>query len=86
MVKDKNSDIGKDHVKHNFESLTMMVGEPARESIARAKGLGSTVKHHRVEVPDKKSYRRILKGLPPSLHFVHDGFALRIGYSLVALG
>lgn len=86
MVKDENSDLGKDNFKHNIKSLTMIVGEPARESIAKAKGLGSTVRHRGVEAPDKKNCRRILKGLPSSLQFIHDVFDFRIGYSLDELG
>ena len=50
---------------------------------ARAKGLASAVKYHGLDVSDIEICRRILKGLSPVLHFVREGFALRVGYSLI---
>lgn len=43
-IEDENSHTVKDNAKHNFESLSIMVREPARDYVARAKGLASAVK------------------------------------------
>lgn len=36
----------------NFKSLAVIVGESAREYVARTKGLASALKYHGIEVPD----------------------------------
>ena len=50
---------------------------------ATAKGLESAVKYHGLDVLDIEICRRILKSLSPVFHFVCEGFALRVGYSLI---
>lgn len=54
----------------------MIVGRRTRNYAARAKGLVIEVKYHVVEVADNEDYSRILTGLPPTLNFVHERFAL----------
>lgn len=61
MIEDENSDIAKDNAKENFESLSMMVVETAREYIAGANGLARAVKHHGVEIESEEICRRIIK-------------------------
>lgn len=78
MVEDENSSYAKDNAEKDIESVTMIVGESAREYLARAKGLASAAKYHEVEVADKEICRCILAGL----HFFRESFALRIEYSL----
>lgn len=48
MIEDENSDLAKDNAKKKFGSLDMMVGELAREYVARAKDLASEVRYHQV--------------------------------------
>lgn len=64
IVEDENRDIVNDNVMHNFQSLALMVGESAREYIAKAKGLGSTVQHNGVEVPDENISTYYFKVFP----------------------
>lgn len=85
MVENENSDSAKDNSNKNFETMAIMVGEPAREYIARVKGLTNAVKYHRVELANIKVCRRMLNGLPSALNFVREGFALKAGYSLIEL-
>lgn len=84
LVKVETSNLSKDSAKKNFESLGMIVGESAREYVARVKGLASEVRYDSVEATEE-IYHRILTGLFPMLHFVREGFALRIGYTLLDL-
>lgn len=72
----QDSSQAKYSAKKDFESLAMIIGESACEYVARVKGLASVVKYHGVEVTNEEICRRILKGLPPALHFVRE--ALRI--------
>lgn len=67
VVEDENSSLAKEHAKKNFEILAMM-GESAREYVARAKGLASAVKYRGVDVTDEEVYQRILTGLPLGVH------------------
>lgn len=55
----------------------MIVGEPAREYLARAKGLANEVKCHKVEVANEEICYRILNGLAPTFNFVREGFVPR---------
>lgn len=67
-------------------SMSIIVGLFAREYVAWAKSLGSTVKHHEIEVTDEEICCRILTGLPRALHFVCGGLVvLGIGFSMSKL-
>ena len=56
-----------------------------REYVARAKGLARAVEYHGVDVAEEKICRRILNGLPSSMHFVREVFALKCQFSLAEL-
>ena len=75
------------HVKENaeikFESLSMIVGESAREHVAKAKGLARAVEYHGIDVTEEKICCRFLNDLPSSMHFVRELFILNYDVSLV---
>lgn len=56
----------------------MIDGKTAREYLARPKGFSTAFRYHGLVVNDEEICRRILTGLPPNMHFVRDGFALRM--------
>lgn len=63
----------------------MIVGDSKRECVARAKGLTTAFKYYGIIVDDEETCRRILVGLSPNVHFVREGYALRMNYSLTEL-
>lgn len=82
MVEGEDSTLAKRKAKKYFESLAMILGQSVREYVARAEGLASAVRYHRVDVADGGICCRILTGLLPELSFAREGFAFRIGCSL----
>lgn len=60
-------------------------GESSRENVARTKGLASAVKYHGIMINDEEICCRILRSIAPHMHFVREGFALRIDNSLAEL-
>ena len=63
----------------------MTAGEPPREYITRAKGLAAAVKFHGRDITDEQLDNRILTGLPPHMHFVREGFTIRMNFSITEL-
>jgi len=83
MVEDQNGTHARENAENEFESLSMLVDESMREYVARGKGLARAVEFHGVEVTEEKICRRILNGLPPSMHYVREAFALKYEFTLV---
>lgn len=65
VIESDDSTTARDNAKEDFELLAMIVGESAREYVARAKGLAGTVRYHGIDVTDEEICRHILTGLPP---------------------
>ena len=63
----------------------MIVGESAREYITRAKGLAAAVRYHGIDLMDEQLRNRVLTGLPPHMHFVREGFTIRMNFSIAKL-
>ena len=85
MVESDHSDIAREGARKEFDELTMIVGESAREYTTRAKGLAAAVRHHGVERTNEQLGNRILTGLPSHMHCVCEGFALKMIFSIAEL-
>lgn len=86
MVESDDSATARQNSEKDFKRLAIIVGEPARGYVARTKDLTAAVRYHRIVMIIKIFIcRRILIGLPSHMHFVHEGFTLRVDYSLVEL-
>lgn len=72
MIEDQNSRHAKEYSENEFESLSMTVGESARELVARAKGPARAVEYYGIGVTEEKLCRRIFNGIPPVMHFVRE--------------
>ena len=58
MVEDQNGTHAQENAENDFESLSMIVDESAREYVARVKGLARAVEHHGVDVAEENTCRR----------------------------
>lgn len=63
----------------------MVVGEPAREYITCANGLAAAVRYHGIDVNGEQLGNRILSGSSPHMHFVREGFTLKVQFPIVKL-
>lgn len=60
MAEDGDSNHDRENLGNEFEALTMIVGESAREFIARAKGLARGKGYHGVDVPSNSEWSFLL--------------------------
>ena len=77
--------IAREDAKKGSEQHAVSVGEFAREYLARAKGSATAVRYHGIAVNDEEICRRILTDLPPHMHFIREGFVLRMDFPVVKL-
>lgn len=52
MVESDDCATARETARKEFDELVMIVGEPAREYITRAKGLAVAVRYHGIDVSD----------------------------------
>jgi len=77
--------IAREDAKKGSEQHAVSVGEFAREYLARAKGSATAVRYHGIAVNGEEICRRILTDLPPHMHFIREGFVLRMNFPVVKL-
>jgi len=83
VVGTDDSATARESERRDFDNLAVRVGRLARENSTRAKGLAAAVRYHGVDITEEQYVNLILTGVPPHMHFLREGFALRMEFTVV---